>query len=233
MRCGIDLRYGVADTTSSIPTEARSEVENGCLRFVCAGGGGLPAGGYQIPHQSVSLILLGLGSNISLDALRILARDNTGLTAVGKDLRSAAGCSRTHQSGPAAKPAPGRSGRPLGSGATVLCPALGEMLPARDFDVLRCIEGAPMKETYKLVTGRIGISRSRRREASSSADAAFIRPITRSLLAAMHCPQVCEVPDCRHPLTQMRDSQVFLHNCAVDSRCVRSRSLAQMHQGGS
>lgn len=148
-------------------------------------------------------------------------------------LRSAAGCSWTHQSGPAAKPAPGRSGRPLGSGATVLCPALGEMLPARDFDVLRCIEGAPMKETYKLVTGRIGISRSRCREASSSADAAFIHPITRSLLAAMHCSQVCEVPDCRHSLAQMRDSQVFLHNCAVDSRCARSRSLAQMHQGGS
>ncbi|MBO0738471.1 MAG: hypothetical protein J2P48_18175 [Alphaproteobacteria bacterium] len=45
----------------------------------------MPAGGYQIPHQSVSLILLELGSNISLDALRILARDNTGLTAVGED----------------------------------------------------------------------------------------------------------------------------------------------------
>jgi len=31
----------------------RLEVENGCLRFITAGGGALSAGDYQIPHQAI------------------------------------------------------------------------------------------------------------------------------------------------------------------------------------
>ncbi len=52
----------------------RLTVEDGCLRFSCAGGGGTPAGDYTIPHQSTSLVLLGPGSMVSHDALRLLAR---------------------------------------------------------------------------------------------------------------------------------------------------------------
>jgi len=36
----------------------RLEVEDGCLRFVTAGGT-LDPGDYQVPHQSVSTVLLG------------------------------------------------------------------------------------------------------------------------------------------------------------------------------
>ena len=60
-------------------------VEDGCLTFACAGGGSTPAGRYGIPHQSVSLMLLGPGSMISHDALRLLARHGVGLAAVGDD----------------------------------------------------------------------------------------------------------------------------------------------------
>jgi len=60
-------------------------VEDGCLRFVAALGPTLDAGDYQIPHQSVSFILLGPGSTVSHDALRLLAYHGTGLAAVGAD----------------------------------------------------------------------------------------------------------------------------------------------------
>ena len=68
----------------------RLTVEDGCLTFDCAGGGGTPAGRYGLPHQSVSLVLLGPGSTVSHDALRLLARHGVGLAAVGED-----GCAST------------------------------------------------------------------------------------------------------------------------------------------
>ena len=40
-------------------------VDDGCLRFTAAGGHDLAAGDYQIPHQTLSLILLGPGTTIS------------------------------------------------------------------------------------------------------------------------------------------------------------------------
>lgn len=62
----------------------RLEVEDGCLRFVTAGGSDLGAGSYQIPHQSVSMVLLGPGSSVTHDALRLLARHGCGLAAIGE-----------------------------------------------------------------------------------------------------------------------------------------------------
>ena len=61
----------------------RLEVEDGCLRFVTAGGGDLAAGDYQIPHQGISIVLLGPGSSVTHDALRLLARHGCALAAVG------------------------------------------------------------------------------------------------------------------------------------------------------
>jgi CRISP-associated protein Cas1 len=63
----------------------RLSVEDGALVFACAGGGGTPAGEYAIPHQTISLVLLGPGGSVSQDALRLLARHGAGLAAVGED----------------------------------------------------------------------------------------------------------------------------------------------------
>ena len=60
-------------------------VEDGCLRFIASGSPLLIAGDYRIPHQAVSLVLLGPGSTVSHDALRLLARHGTGLSAIGED----------------------------------------------------------------------------------------------------------------------------------------------------
>src|SRR4051812_31875066 len=59
-------------------------VEDGCLRFVAAGSPILEAGEYKIPHQSLSMVLIGPGSTVSHDALRILARHGTALCAIGE-----------------------------------------------------------------------------------------------------------------------------------------------------
>ena len=63
----------------------RLTVEEGCLTFDCAGGGVTPAGPYGLPHQFVSLVVLGPGSSVSHDVLRLLARHGVGLVATGED----------------------------------------------------------------------------------------------------------------------------------------------------
>ena len=135
-------------------------VESGCLRFVTAGGC-LDPGDYQIPHQSVSMILLGPGSTISHDALRLLARHGTLMAAVGE------GGVRLYTAPPLG---PDRSdlarrqaglwvdpGPRLDVARRMYAWRLGEVLPHRDITVLRGIEGARMKETYKLVAYRFGV----------------------------------------------------------------------------
>ncbi len=59
-------------------------VEDGTLRFVCAGSEELAAGDYAIPYQNVSMILLGPGSTVSHDSLRLMARHGVLLAAVGE-----------------------------------------------------------------------------------------------------------------------------------------------------
>ena len=64
-------------------------VRDGTLRFerggVKTGDDPLGPGDYAIPFQTVSMILLGPGSTVSHDALRLLARHGTALAAVGED----------------------------------------------------------------------------------------------------------------------------------------------------
>ena len=60
-------------------------VEEGNLHFVAATSKHMAAGNYSIPFQMVSLFLLGPGTTISHDALRLLARHGCGLMAVGED----------------------------------------------------------------------------------------------------------------------------------------------------
>jgi CRISPR-associated protein Cas1 len=146
----------------------RLTVEDGCLTFECAGGGSTPAGRYGLPHQSVSLMLLGPGSTISHDALRLLARHNVGLAAVGEDgvrfytatplLPDFSHLARAQ----ATFWADARKGRLLVA-RRMYALRLGEVLPNADITKLRGIEGARMKETYRIAAQRAGIQWSGRR----------------------------------------------------------------------
>jgi CRISP-associated protein Cas1 len=139
----------------------RLSVEDGCLRFITKGGA-LADGDYQIPHQALSMILLGPGSSVTHDALRLLANHGTGLVAVGQD-------------GVRTYTAP-----PLGAGDSALARQqatlwgnkdsrisvarkmyalrMGSVLPHRDLDVLRGIEGGRVKKSYQEAAERFGIA---------------------------------------------------------------------------
>jgi CRISPR-associated protein Cas1 len=137
-------------------------VEDGCLRFRCAGGGALSAGEYTIPHQSISLVLIGPGSMVSHDALRLLARHGTGLVAVGSDgvrfytaqplLPDTSMLARRQVEAWADE----KNGR-IKIARKMYAARLGEVLPHRDIAVLRGIEGARVKELYRLTAERFGI----------------------------------------------------------------------------
>jgi len=137
-------------------------VEDGCLHFVCAGGGALGAGDYQIPFQTVSVILLGPGSTVSQDALRLLARHGTALAAVGSDGVRAytAPPIMSDQSQWARRQARAwadAENARLSIARKMYAWRLGEVLPHRDIAVLRGIEGSRMKESYKLTAQRFGV----------------------------------------------------------------------------
>ncbi|RDW11759.1 type I-E CRISPR-associated endonuclease Cas1e [Paracoccus thiocyanatus] len=130
-------------------------------------GDALTSGDYAIPLQGVSMILLGPGSTVSHDALRLLAHARTALAAVGED------GVRMYTAPPIM---PDRSGLArlqariwadedlrLMTARRMYALRLGEVLPHRDLNVLRGIEGARMKETYALWAQRIGIEWQGRR----------------------------------------------------------------------
>lgn len=139
-------------------SRGRLFVEDGTLHFVCTKSAELDAGDYAIPYQRVSIILLGPGSTVSHDALRILARHGTLLAAVG-------------EGGTKFYTAP-----PIGQGHSDIARVharlwsnekaridvarrmyawrFGRILPHRDIAVLRGIEGGRMKEVYRIEADR-------------------------------------------------------------------------------
>lgn len=145
----------------------RLEVEDGCLRFVTAGGGELAAGDYQIPHQSVSIVLLGPGSSVTHDALRLLARHGCALAAVGEgavrfytapplmpDSSAVARAQMNLWADPKSRMEVARS---------MYAIRFGEIVRTRDIEVLRGQEGARIKRSYQLTAERHGIRWSGRR----------------------------------------------------------------------
>ncbi len=121
----------------------------------------LRPGEYGIPVQGISMILLGPGSMVSHDALRLLARANTALAAVGEDgvrcytapplLPDRSALAR-RQAMAWADPV-----KRLDLARRMYAWRLGEVLPHRDITILRGIEGARMKETYRLAAQKAGI----------------------------------------------------------------------------
>ena len=121
----------------------------------------LAPGDHAIPLQGVSMILLGPGSTVSHDALRLLAHARTALAAVGED------GVRLYTAPPLI---PDRSGLArlqarlwadddmrVMIARRMYAWRFGEVLPHRSLDVLRGIEGARMKESYHLLARQIGV----------------------------------------------------------------------------
>lgn len=142
-------------------------VEDGTLRFVAAKSETLDAGDYAIPYQTVSMILLGPGTSITQDVLRLCARHGTLIAAVGE------GGVKSYTAPPMGQ---GRSDvarahatlwadpkKRLDIARQLYAWRFGRVLPHRDIATLRGIEGARLKESYRLVAQRFGIQWDGRR----------------------------------------------------------------------
>lgn len=152
-------------------------VIDGCLHFM-AGKDSLTPHILQVPHQAVSMILLGPGSSVTHDALRLLARHGTLMAAVGQD------GVRTYTAPPllpdrsdvARRQAElwGNPRRRISVARHMYALRLGEVLPHRDLDTLRGIEGARVKAIYRLMAEKYGIEWEGRRYDRSNPNAADI-----------------------------------------------------------
>jgi CRISPR-associated protein Cas1 len=159
-------------------SRGRLFVEDGTLRFVCAESEELAAGDYAIPYQNISMILLGPGSTVSHDSLRLMARHGVLLAAVGEG-------GVKHYTAP-----------PMGQGRSEVARAhallwadgkkridvarkmftlrFGSITAHRDLNILRGIEGSRMKESYKILADRYRIPWEGRRYDRSNPNAADI-----------------------------------------------------------
>jgi len=146
--------------------------QDGTLRFLCTGGPDLDAGDYGIPFQGISLVLLGPGSTVSHDALRLLARHGTGLAAVGEDgvrfyTAPPLGADDSQIARRQARTWSDAEGARLSIARRLYAWRLGEVLPHRDITVLRGIEGDRMRHIYRLLADRHGVEwRGRRYDRS-------------------------------------------------------------------
>ena len=150
-------------------------VENGTLHFTAAKSEELAPGDYAIPYQGVSMILLGPGSTVSHDALRILARHGTLLAAVGEGgvkfyTAPPMGQGRSETARQHARLWADETAR-LDVARRMYAFRFGRVLPHRDIAVLRGIEGGKTKETYRLLAQQHGIPWKGRRYDRSEPDA--------------------------------------------------------------
>lgn len=129
-------------------------IENGCLLFRTSGYSDIPAGEYGIPHQGLSTLLMGPGTTISHDAMRILNGHGTAIMAVGS------GGVRLY-SAPPLLPDDSTLARHHASlwsdidkrtfvARKMFAIRFGEVFPHRSMDVLRGIEGGRIKKVYAI-----------------------------------------------------------------------------------
>ena len=121
----------------------------------------LGKGRYTVPFQAISMVLLGPGATVSHDALRLLARHGTALAVVGEDgVRSYTAPPLIADQSVLARRQASIWADPksrLDMARRMYAWRLGKVLPHRDIAVLRGIEGARMKESYRLMAAQVGI----------------------------------------------------------------------------
>ena len=152
-------------------------VEDGTLVFHASTGFEWGVGIYDIPYQTVSLILLGPGTSVTQDALRLMARHGTGLVAVGMDgVRAYSapplGSNDSTIARRQARLWADEDGSRLMIARKLYAWRLGEILPHTDISILRGIEGSRMKETYKVLADKYGIKWCGRRYDRANPEAA-------------------------------------------------------------
>lgn len=137
-------------------------VEDGTLRFRTAGAGDLDSGDYAIPFQGLTSLMLGPGTTVTHDVLRLCARHGTGLVFTGEDgVRFYASMPFGADESRLARrqallwaDAPSRASM----ARRMYAFRLGEVVPSDNIAVLRGIEGARVKTLYRRLAESHGIA---------------------------------------------------------------------------
>jgi CRISPR-associated protein Cas1 len=142
-------------------SRGRLYVSDGTLQFQTVGSQDFDAGDYSIPYQSVSMILVGPGTSITHDVLRILARHGTLLAAVGEGgvkLYTAPpmGQGRSKNARAHARLWADEESR-LYVARRMYAIRFGEVLPRRDISALRGMEGGRLKKSYEIIAQQYGV----------------------------------------------------------------------------
>lgn len=142
------------------------KVIDGCVHFIAAGSEALQSGDYSLPHQTISMIMLGPGGTVSHDAIRTLSKHGVGILCVGTHgvrLYTAPPLSN-HDSSLARIQAEcwANKDKRIFLAKRMYAMHLGELFPNRDIAALRGIEGVRVKESYKMHAQKAGIKWSGR-----------------------------------------------------------------------
>lgn len=152
--------------------------EQGTLHFRTAGGAGLEAGDYAIPFQMLTCVVLEPGTTVSHDAVRLMAAHGTGVIFTGSHGVRHYG-TLTPIDMPMSTTGLHAAAMPFGPDASARARAqvhawssakqrlrivrrmyawrLGEVLPDAPIEVLRGMEGARAKATYRLLAQKFGV----------------------------------------------------------------------------
>ncbi len=141
-------------------------VESGTLRFTSAGSEEIKPGDYAIPYQTVSMLLLGPGTTITHDVLRLLARHGTLLAAVGEGgvkLYTAPPMGQGHSDVARAHALQWADPESrLTVARRMYAIRFGEVFPNRDISALRGMEGGRLRESYRILAEQYGVEWRRR-----------------------------------------------------------------------
>lgn len=145
----------------------RLSVEDGTLRFVAAKSETLDAGDYAIPYQALSMVLLGPGTSLTQDVLRLCARHGVLIAAVGEGgVKSYTAPPLGQGRSDIARAHATRWAEPkqrLDTARRLYAWRFGRILPHRDIETLRGIEGSRIKKSYQIVAQQFGIDWQGRR----------------------------------------------------------------------
>ena len=136
-------------------------VRKGTLHFTTAGDQDLAAGDYDLPYQMINCIVLGPGSTVTHDALRLLARHGTGLVAAGvRGVRHYASMPFGPDSSTLARRQARLWASPERRVATarqLLTMRLGEDVQGASLNELRGVEGSRSRVLYKAYARQHGV----------------------------------------------------------------------------
>lgn len=142
-------------------------IQDGTLRFTAAGSDDIEPGDYAIPFQTISMILLGPGTTITHDVLRVMAHQGTLIAAVGE------GGVKFYTAPPmgAGRSEVARQHARLWADEEMRIRIARRMygyrfqtaFPNEDISVLRGMEGVRLKEMYKIIAHQYGVEWDGRR----------------------------------------------------------------------